>query len=301
MKTCFAMWTILTFGVTLAHAAGQPKIPPTQPSFAVTITGTGRPVILIPGLDSSGAVWDGTVARLKDRYRCHVLTLAGFAGQPAIPGPFLETVRNDLASYIRDQKLDHPIIIGHSLGGFLALWLASENTDLVGPLVIVDSLPFLPAAFNPDATIETMKPMAEQMRAGMAAGGPQFLAQSEAAVKTMVTKPENVALVMSWTKATDPASAGNGMYDLFTHDLRREVQNIQVPILVLGTWIAYRESTTETTTRAAVDKTFQSQYAQVKHHKVVLSDNARHFIMLDDPDWFYAQIEVFLSTTTPEH
>ena len=49
-----------------------------------------------PGLQSAGAVWDTTVAHYKERYECHVLTLAGFAGQPALPAgtPFLKTVRD---------------------------------------------------------------------------------------------------------------------------------------------------------------------------------------------------------------
>ena len=51
--------------------------------FAVKVTGTGQPMILIPGLACSGEVWDSTVAHFKDRCECHVLTLAGFAGQPA--------------------------------------------------------------------------------------------------------------------------------------------------------------------------------------------------------------------------
>lgn len=74
----FALFTLAAFAKT--------------PSFAVKVTGHGRPVILIPGLSSSGAVWDGTVAHLKSRFECHVLTLAGFAGEPRIPAPFLKTV-----------------------------------------------------------------------------------------------------------------------------------------------------------------------------------------------------------------
>src|SRR5882724_8181158 len=110
------------------------------PSFHVDITGKGKPMILIPGFASSGKTWDSTVAHYKDKYQCHVLTLAGFAGEPRIEAPFLETVRKDLAAYIRKNKMDKPVIVGHSLGGFMALWLAVKEPDLVGPLVIVDSL-----------------------------------------------------------------------------------------------------------------------------------------------------------------
>ena len=38
-------------------------------------------MILIPGLTCGGDVWKSTVEHFKDRYECHVLTLAGFAGE----------------------------------------------------------------------------------------------------------------------------------------------------------------------------------------------------------------------------
>ncbi len=249
-------------------------------------------MILIPGLSCSGAVWDGTVAHLKDHYECHVLTLAGFAGQPRIETPFLETVRNDLAAYIRDKKLNHPIIIGHSLGGFLALWLASHDADLTGPLVIVDSLPFLPAVFNPSATSETMKPMAEQMRAATSVGGAQFVQNSAMSVKTMVTKPADFNLVMSWVKTTDPVAAGNAMFDMFTRDLRGDLAKIKSPALVLGTWIAFKDYST----RADVEAGIHRQYGHLKNCKIVMAEKARHFIMLDDPQWFYGQLDGFLAS-----
>src|SRR5208283_587695 len=108
---------------------------------SVVVSGAGAPMILIPGLASGGNVWDGAVEHFKGRYQCHVLTLAGFAGQPPIVGPFLEKVRDSIIKYIRDQKLDHPIIIGHSLGGMMAFWVAEKAPAEVGPVISVDGLP----------------------------------------------------------------------------------------------------------------------------------------------------------------
>src|ERR1039457_2426934 len=181
----------------LLGAAAYAQTP--APSFHVDIIGKGKPMILIPGFASSGETWDSTVARYKDRYECHVLTLAGFAGEPRIEAPFLETVRKDLAAYIRDNKMNKPVIVGHSLGGVLALWLAEREPDLVGPLVIVDSLPFLAAIMNPDATAESVKAQAEQMRK-MYSGPPteQTEKMGEMAVKAMVTSPADFEMIMGW-------------------------------------------------------------------------------------------------------
>ena len=56
-------------------------------------------MILIPGLASSGATWDTSVARYRTRFTCHVLTVAGFAGVSPIDGPLLPAVRRDLAEF----------------------------------------------------------------------------------------------------------------------------------------------------------------------------------------------------------
>ena len=102
-------------------------------------------MLLIPGLASSGAVWDDTVKQLCGAHRCHVFTLAGFAGVPAQPGPLLDDVDAALAAYIEQQHLKAPIVVGHSLGGFVALKLAIDHPADVGKLVIVDALPALGA------------------------------------------------------------------------------------------------------------------------------------------------------------
>ena len=260
-------------------------------SFHVEVTGHGRPMILIPGFASSGKTWDGTVAHYQDRYECHVLTLAGFAGEPRIEAPFLETVRKDLAAYIRDKKMDKPVIVGHSLGGVMALWLAEKEPDLVGPLVIVDSLPFLAGVMDPGATAESVKAQAEQMRKMYS--GPaneQTEKMGEMAVKSMVTSPANFEMIMGWTRQSDRVAMGDAIYDMMTTDLRGDLDKIASPALVIGTWIAYKQYAT----REEVEKNFRTQYAKLKKYQFVMEETARHFVMLDDPEGFFAAVDQFL-------
>jgi len=264
---------------------------PQPPSFHVEVTGHGKPMILIPGFASSGKTWDSTVAHYKDQYECHVLTLAGFDGEPRIEAPFLETVRKDLATYIRANKMNKPVIVGHSLGGVLALWLAETEPDLVGPLVIVDSLPFLAGVMNPGATAESVKAQAEQMRE-MYSGPPtpQSEKMGEMAVKSMVTSPADFEMIMGWSRKSDRVAMGDAIYEMMTTDLRSDLDKIKSPTLVIGTWIAYKQYAT----REQVEKNFRTQYAKLKNYDFVLADKARHFVMLDDPDWFFQTLDHFL-------
>lgn len=282
------------FGILLAVAALVAAPAPTSaPSFHVTVTGQGRPMILIPGLSSSGHVWDDTVEHYQSRFQCHVLTLAGFAGEPAIPAPFLDTVRRDLAAYIRKNHLEKPVVVGHSLGGFLALWLASTEPDLPGPLVIVDSLPFF-GAMQGELPMEKRKEQAEMLRKMI--GGEtreQYMAyiKSSKTLETMVTGEADLARVTEWSMTTDPKAVGEALYDMSTTDLRDDVARIKTPALVIGSWVGMKAMTT----RDQVEKTFHEQYAKMKQVQFVLNDKAKHFIMLDDREGFFAAVDQFLS------
>ena len=286
IRTPFALAALLAVNA----GAGRADKPA---SFHVEVTGHGRPMILIPGFASSGKTWDGTAAHYRDRYECHVLTLAGFAGEPRIEAPFLDTVRRDLASYIREKKMDRPVIVGHSLGGVLALWLAERDPDLVGPLVIVDSLPFLAGVMDPGATADSVKAQAEQMRK-MYSGPPteQTEKMGETAVKAMVTSPADFEMIMGWTRKSDRGAMGDAIYEMMTTDLRGDLDKITSPVLVIGTWVAYKQYAT----RAEVEKNFRTQYAGLKKYDFVMEDTARHFVMLDDPAGFYRAVDHFLAT-----
>jgi pimeloyl-ACP methyl ester carboxylesterase len=291
---CFST-LIFSFSIFIAgNVLGQKTSKETKhPSFKVEVTGRGEPMILIPGLSSSGEVWADTVARYKANYECHVLTLAGFAGQPAIKAPFLEKVRNDLATYIREKKMKKPTIVGHSLGGFMALWLASVEPDLAGRLVIIDSLPFLGAINNPNATSETMKPQAEAMRKAMTTPqtDEQRLQTLTMYLQAMISDPAKVALATKWGVNSDPETIGQAMYEMYTTDLRPSLSRIKSPTLVVGTWIAYQQYTT----RAAVEKTFRDQFANLPGYRFVMSESGKHFVMYDDPKLLFGEMDAFLA------
>jgi N-formylmaleamate deformylase len=259
--------------------------------FKAVVTGAGSPMILIPGLASGANVWDGTVAHFKGRYQCHVLTLAGFAGQAAVPGPFLEKVRDGIVNYIHEQKLDHPVIIGHSLGGMMAFWVAETAPAAVGPVISVDGVPFYAGLVDPAATHESTLPIAEQFRsmyAGMTAE--QFTGGNHQFLASMITASSNVDLVASLGDKSDPKAVGQAFYDLISTDLRPGLKSIQVPVLLIGSDALAPDAAEKAKTHEA----YSAQIAPVPRHKLVFAPTSRHFIQLDDPDFFYREADAFL-------
>jgi pimeloyl-ACP methyl ester carboxylesterase len=283
--------TIATVAATmiLGHAAAAD-----HPAFKVDVTGTGAPIILIPGLASSGNVWDGTVAHYcgNGKHQCHVLTLAGFAGQPAIKEPLLPAVEQQLSAYIADNKFNHPIVIGHSLGGYLGMKLAADHPEQVGRLVIVDSLPALGATQAPNITRAQLKQIADGMAAGMKAQDAEtFRAGQLRTLRTMITKQEDIDRALDAGKLSDRDTVIGSMAELMSDDLRDDVSRIKAPTLVLGTWIAYKDYAP----KEAIAAVYTTQYAKLPGVRVEMADNARHFIMYDDPAWMYDRIDNFLN------
>lgn len=275
----------------LLAAATLPAVAAT--AFKAEVRGQGEPVILIPGLASSGEVWHDTADRLCARRQCHILTLAGFAGVPALGGErLLPAAEQQLADYIAANKLVKPTVIGHSLGGFLGMKLASGHPDKVGRLVIIDSFPALGATRNPNATREQMQAGAAQMRDAMRSqDDATFSAMQQRSVATMVSSPEHAARIAGWGKLSDRATVTEAMYDIMASDLREDIARIKAPTLVLGAW---GPAMAAFAPKEAIEGLFKSQYVKLPGVKVELANNARHFIMYDEPEWMYARIDQFI-------
>jgi pimeloyl-ACP methyl ester carboxylesterase len=266
-----------------------------KPSFQVKEQGQGLPIIMIPGLASSGTTWDATAAHLAAHYRCMQLTLPGFAGAPAIQAPVLSTAREQIAAYIRHNHLDHPIVMGHSLGGSIALDLAARYPDLVGPVVIVDSLPFMAGAWFQANSLADAQPTIDKMRTGMNSMTPeqwQAMTRSGASTNAMASNEKDQKTLIDWGLASDQKTVINAMIELVSTDLRPELSRIQTPVLVIGTWIGLKNYGV---TEDAATAVFRQQFSSVRNLQFVMSKEARHFVMWDNPAWFNTQVDTFLA------
>jgi hypothetical protein len=82
------------------------------------------------------------------------------------------------------------------------------------------------------------------------------------------------------------------MADLMQADLRAELGKIKSRTLVMVTWIGYKEYGAE---HAGIEASLHDQYAKLANGTLTVSDTARHFIMWDDPNWMFEQMDHFLA------
>ncbi len=192
--------------------ASAPTFEPT--AFAVSVHGHGRPIIFIPAWVSRLGL--GRDGRHLDGFESHVLTLAGFAGLPRSRVRWSRRPSASLASYIRAHVLDRlRVIVGHSLGGYLAYALAEAEPDSVGPTIVVDS----------GAALGGRRPGGEHLGFGKVArdlwanaSDDQYPQQIRDTFSEMVTDPE--APDLATVARSDRRAIGGAIYEMFTTDLR---------------------------------------------------------------------------------
>ena len=258
-------------------------------AFNVQVSGKGQPIILIPGYSCSGEVWKETVAILQPRYECHVLTLAGYAGVPAIDTPILKTVHNEIIRYTKEKKLNHPILIGHSLGAFMSLWVSSTQPDLFGKIICVDGVPFISAMTDSSMTAGKIKADPRYNPVAVAAN---FVSipdadYTENMTKSMLYQVSDTAhatLIAGWSYRCDRKTLGYTLAEISSTDLRDSIAKIKQPVLVLGSLYGNKETS---------NLVLAQQYRQLPN-KTVHVANSKHFIMYDQPQWFYKEINTFL-------
>ena len=264
------------------------------PHISVVSIGKGTPVILIPGLSSPRTVWDGVVPGLAKNHRVYVVQVNGFAGDAPganlSPG-ILDGIVEDLHALIAREKITGTAIVGHSMGGLVALKLAEKHRADPGRIMIVDALPFIGTLFSPAATVAMVEPQARAMRDAQVAsyGKPVSDAAAQAIADRLALKPVARALVSSWAKAADPRVSGAAMYEDMTSDLRPVMKTIATPITLVYPWSAGGP------TRPQADALYRAAYKDAPHVAFVDIGEAGHFVMLDQPVAFEDAVGAFLS------
>lgn len=292
----------LLFGAVLAlmACASSPELANAQQGFtsdriSVVTRGSGRDVILIPGLSSSRDVWSATADALDDNYRVHLVQLNGFAGAPvggAGEGDVSAPAAEEIARYIREARLDHPAVIGHSMGGTMAMMLAARHPDQVGKLMVVDMFPFMGAMFGgAAATPASVTPIADQIRTAMRASPQgQVSQQTINTINTMVHTETARPAIIEQARTSDVGVVANAYHELIVTDLRPELSRITAPVTVLYVIPPQMPITPE-----QYDGYMRASYTNLPQARLVKIDDSYHFIMIDQFDRFMSEVRTFLA------
>ncbi len=265
----------------VANSFAQSKTYP----FEVKITGHGKQsIIFIPGFASSGEVWNDTKSEYEKDFTCYTLTMAGFAGIPAQPGVTFINWETRIADYIKENNIKNPVLMGHSMGGGLALAIAADYPKLVKKIIVVDALPCLTALNNP-AFKAVDKPDCSAIVGQLTAStDEQFSQIQKMSIARLVADTSKQTLVADWGIKSDRKTFAEMYCDFTNTDLREKIKNITCPTLVL------LEADFKTIKPAITD-----QYKNLGNVNLQYAEKGLHFIMYDNKEWYLKQLNNFIN------
>ncbi|WP_340264650.1 alpha/beta fold hydrolase [Sphingobium mellinum] len=246
----------------------------TSRRVAVTVRGTGRDVVLIAGLASGPAIWNGLMAAVPG-YRWHLVHVRGFAGLPPdanADGPLIQPLADEIARYVAGAGLARPAVIGHSMGGTLAMMLGLKGA--AGRVMVVDMLP--EGAAMVGGTAQGLGYLADQLSryfTGTQAGRAylaQILAQTPGA------------------KGSDADVVANALRDLANIDLGPQLARMNVPLSVVYAVGA------DPAQAAGTSRTFRAAYAAKPGVRLLPVGPSGHMVMADQPARFASMVRDFL-------
>lgn len=273
-----------TFSIGLTRGA-KPEILEPKP-FAVEIIGQGKPILYFPGFTAPGSMWKETVENLDLERKSYLFSYAGFNGNEPIEMPWYLSIKNSVIEYIKDNNMSDIIIIGHSMGGNLAVEVASELPNRVSKTIIVDALPCMLDVMMPGVPAESLSydsPYNNQM---LEMDEQQFKSMATMMASNMTFNEDKNDILISWILEADRKTWVYGYTDLLKLDLRNILGSVKCETLILGA--SFPDAT-------MAKGNFEKQYASLSNKTIVMASNSKHFVMLDQPEWFYETVKGFLA------
>jgi pimeloyl-ACP methyl ester carboxylesterase len=282
MKKLTVQTAVLVFIILILNSVSVSK--EISYPFEVKISGKGeKSIIFIPGFACSGEVWDDTKINYEDSYKCYTLTMAGFAGAEAKPEPTFAGWENSIAAYIKENNINKPVIIGHSMGGMLALAIASDYPDLLSGIVVVDALPCLAALSDPTFKSKENNDCSEMISNIKSATDEDFLSMQKSSIPMMLADTSKQRLVINWSVKSDRNTFAKMYCEISNTDLREKISNIKCPALILLE--SYFTN---------FEPAISEQYKNLKTADMRYATKGLHFIMYDDKEWYDTQLKSFL-------
>jgi N-formylmaleamate deformylase len=254
--------------------------------ISVVVRGSGPDVILIPGLSASRGVWNGTVAAVPG-YRYHLVQVAGFAGLPAAgnsSGRVAAPVAGEIARYIASNRLGRPAIVGHSMGGSIAMMIGARHPELAGRIMVVDMLPSPARPFG-------VPPAAAKGLAKLIGGEMAGADRLRRDLKSLVGRFGN----SDWLESrSDVGVVGRSLQELLTTDLTSELPRIRAPLTIV-----YACAVRLSYACGQVGRAYGAAYVRRPGTRLVRIERSGHTIMWDQPARFQAELRNFLADRRP--
>jgi pimeloyl-ACP methyl ester carboxylesterase len=255
---------------TYYYYVGKTTLPDVVPDFT-----RGRPLVLLHGAGSNGHAWHYQYEHLGNRHSPIAPDLPGHGHSSGVEG--LHSVEDCAAftlAFLDALRLDSAVVVGHSMGGAIAMELALRHPARVKALVLIATA----AKFEiPQVRIETW-------RAVTMGRASQPFNNDGYSPKTIANKPEIIREGWGEQIQTDPRVRWGDLVACSLVDLRDRISRLEKPTLILA-------GSDDSITPTAEAEFLRSR---IKGSRLEVVPDAAHRLTTERADLTNAAIEKFL-------
>jgi len=295
---------------TLPAAPGAPAASFDVGTLHVDRYGSGADaVVLVPGLGCGPWVWFGAIPHLVASHRVYVVTLPGFAGRPAqtaVAGQVFATTERDLEGVMDREHLKAPVLVGHSLGGSIAIGFGERYPARARAIVSVDALPVqLALAYQPSDERKKQADSAAVSFGALASPEQTRAYQMQNVATTGALDAGQFDQILTHELESDRATVTADLREDLETDLRPALPKLTAPLLVVVPYDLADNSTPPAVQPPIVFQqsqkvaAYRALLAGAPHATLVPIAPARHFVMIDAPQAFQTALDAFLAQHPP--
>jgi pimeloyl-ACP methyl ester carboxylesterase len=194
-------------------------------------TGEGDAVVFLHGFPHDRTLWAPQVAALSGRARCLALDLRGFGGSAAVPPFSMDRYADDVACVLDAAGVGRAVIVGLSMGGYVAFAMWRRHRDRISGLVLASTR----AAADGDETREKRLALIETARHVGSEAVADAQITGALARRTREKNPPLVTAVRTM-QASAPVDGIVGALEamLARPDSTADLPGITVPVLVVA-------------------------------------------------------------------
>ncbi|SFI58475.1 alpha/beta fold hydrolase [Halpernia frigidisoli] len=224
--------------------------------------GSGKPLICLPGWPQTWYSLQPVAMQLSKRYHVIIVDIRGMgSSEKPKSGYDKKTMANDIFGIVKQLNLKNVSVMGHDIGGMVAMSLAFNHPEVVEKLIVLDGshpsegmmqMPLMPAAGTFNQKMDANMPYAWWMGFNQVKGLPEKLLEGRFKYlqdwlfnyvmidDTKMTSLEREVYAAAYNE-TESIRASNAWYQTFNQDIEdtKTYQQLTMPVLGIGSYISY--------------------------------------------------------------
>jgi len=232
-------------------------------------------LVLIHGLGANKSIWHRVTPFLVNTFNLRLYELHGHGETAPLESPTIAREAEALGDWLQEQGLVYPTLVGHGLGGMVAMQYAFDHPGDVKRLVVIDAAPRQLASDEQKAAV------AEALLADY----DRFVASRYLNISR---EPEIGDQAVDMALRTDSATFASLLLDSFSWDLTAELPNQAIPLLVIGSEAFLPE--------AGNERAYLTEYGYADARALAFKrlEGTGHYMMLEKPTYLGSVITVWL-------